>query len=79
MDFNTLAKDLANDKILSKKHRKINNLTLVMLPIIGLCSELNKNIAYFGSIFILILFINAIYCMVKVFLYYKKSKVLYKE
>ena len=71
MSFNKLAKDLSENKILSKVHRKISNKLLCsILPIAGI-SIINKVFKYLTMICIILLLVDGIYSLTKVLLYYK--------
>ena len=76
MTFNKLAKNLLENKILSKIHRRITSkLVYVLLALAGL-SIINKGFSYLTMICVLLLLIDGIYSVTKVILYYKKYKLI---
>ena len=76
MTFNKLAKDLLENKILSKTHRRISYKLMYALLLLAGLSIINKGFSYLAMCCVLLLLVDGIYSLTKVVLYYKKYKLI---
>ena len=76
MTFNKLAKDLLENKILSKRRRSVSSKVAYLLLLLAGLSIINKGFSYLAMCCVSLLLVDGIYSLTKVVLYYKKYKLI---